>query len=228
MHLLIPESGAVTEDAKLRLEVIQKYVELGSGFSIASHDLELRGGGDLLGAQQSGSIASVGFDLYIELLEEAIQELQGQPPETLAKEPEIKTPFPAFLGEDYIPDVHQRLSLYRRFSAATRNSEIPPLEEELQDRFGSLPHEAQNLIWLIQIKLLLKKLKIEALTVGNEKVSILIGSSSSLNPIKAIALASAHPQTYQIKPDSKFIAKIPTGTLKDLFFNLETLFNKLS
>jgi transcription-repair coupling factor (superfamily II helicase) len=228
-YLLIPSEGALTEDAKRRLEVIQRFVELGSGFSIASHDLEIRGGGDLLGPQQSGNIAAVGFDLYTELLEEAIHELQGKPSslEASHREPEIKSPFPAFLGEEYVPDVHQRLSLYRRFSGATQDSEVDQMEEELRDRFGNLPTEAQNLLWLIRIKILLKSMGIETLTVGPEKVSLLPGTKSRLDPIRAISLISAYPKRYQLMPDSKFVAQVPTQTLRDLFFGLEGLFKNL-
>jgi len=228
-YLLIPDEGAVTHDAKRRLEVIQKFVELGSGFHIASHDLEIRGGGDLLGAQQSGNINAVGFDLYMELLEEAIHELQGKLPslEETAREPEIKTPFPAFLSEEFVPDIHQRLSLYRRFSATTRESEITALEEELRDRFGALPVEAQNLIWLIRLKQLLKHNGIESLTVGPEKISMLPGAKSGLNPASAIALVASKPDRYQLLPDSRFVAKLETGTLRELLFGMEKLLKDL-
>src|SRR5262249_28914016 len=197
-YLFIPAEGAVTDDARRRLEVIQKFVELGSGFSIASHDLEIRGGGDLLGPQQSGHIAAVGFDLYTELLDEAIHELQGKPvsAEESRREPEIKAPFPAYLAEEYVPDVHQRLSLYRRFSGATREEEILAREEELRDRYGALPAEAQNLLWLIRIKQLLKGLGIDSLTVGAERVSLVPGPGSRLDPARAISLISGDPHRY--------------------------------
>jgi len=227
-YLFIPAEGAVTDDAKKRLEVIQKFVELGSGFSIASHDLEIRGGGDLLGPQQSGHINAVGFDLYTELLEEAIHELQGQPADEAShREPEIKAPFPSFLADQYVPDVHQRLSLYRRFSAAREDSEVDRLEEELRDRFGPPPVEAQNLLWLIRIKVLLKRIGIDTLTVGPEKASLVPGPGSRLDPARAIALVSAHPHQYQLTPDSKLVVKVPTGSLRDLFFGLEGLFKRL-
>jgi transcription-repair coupling factor (superfamily II helicase) len=231
-YLLIPSEGGVSEDAKKRLEVIQRFVELGSGFSIASHDLEIRGGGDLLGAQQSGHIAAVGFDLYTELLDEAIRELEGKPltAEESQPEPEIKAPFPAFLSEVYVPDVHQRLSLYRRFSSAETESELDSLETELQDRFGGLPAEALNLAWLIRIKQLLKRLGVESLTVGPERVVMIPGPASKLDPIRAIALVSGHPSKYQLAPDpkgSKFIVNMQTPGLKDLFFALEQLFDRL-
>lgn len=224
-YLFVPEEGALTPDARRRLEVIQKFVELGSGFSIASHDLEIRGGGDLLGPQQSGSIAAVGFDLYTEILEEAIREIQGKPisPEDSQQEPEIKAPFPAYLSEDFVPDVHQRLSLYRRFSAAGQDTDIDRLEEEVRDRFGPPPLEAQNLFWLLRIKIVLKRAGIEAITVGPEKVSLSPGPRSQLNPVRAIALVSAYPHRYQLMPDSKIVARIPTGNLRDLLFALEGL-----
>lgn len=229
-YLLIPEEGAITELAKRRLEVIQRFVELGSGFSIASHDLEIRGGGDLLGPQQSGHIAAVGFDLYTELLEEAIRELEGKPisPEESSREPEIKTPFSAFLSEQYVPDVHQRLSLYRRFSAAQQEVEIDLLEEELQDRFGPAPEEAQNLLWLIRIKRILKKSGIDILTVGSGKISLTPAPENRINPKKMIELVSKSPKQYQITPDSKTVVMMPTTTLRDLYFALESLLNRVT
>src|SRR6185295_9663109 len=97
-------------------------------------------------------INAVGFDLYTELLEEAIREIQGKPPtpEESRREPEIKVPYPAFLADEYVPDVHQRLSLYRRFSSAENENSLDLLEQELRDRFGPMPLEAQNLVWLIR------------------------------------------------------------------------------
>lgn len=236
-YLLIPAEGAVTEDAKRRLEVIQRFVELGSGFNIASHDLEIRGGGDLLGPQQSGHIAAVGFDLYTELLEEAIHELEGKPETAQTqtrREPEIKLPFPAFLGEEYVPDIHQRLSLYRRFSATTQESELDALEEELRDRFGPLPVEAQNLLWMIRLKQLLVRTGIDSLTVGPEKVSMVIVSGSAIDPVRAISVVAGDRSRYQMTPDpsgpghTKLVAKVPTTSLRDLFFAIESLLKKLT
>lgn len=228
-YLMIPEHGAVTETARQRLEVIQKFVELGSGFSVASHDLEIRGGGDLLGAQQSGNIAAVGFDLYMELLEEAIHELEGKPAdETTTREPEIKVPFPAFLSEEYVPDVHQRLSLYRRFSGATQESEIDRFEEELMDRFGPLPIEAQNLLWLIRIKLALKSVGVSTLTVGSEKLVLVPDHINKIDPIKAISMVAANHKKYQLLPDSRFVINEATKSLRDLYFALNGIFKKIS
>ena len=217
------ESPQISHGATRRLEVIQRFVELGSGFSIASHDLEIRGGGNLLGAQQSGHIASVGFELYTELLEEAIQEIQGTIPEESKLEPEMKVPFPAFLSEKYIPDVHLRLSLYRQFSAARTSKEVQNLEEELQDRFGTIPSEAINFLWLIRIKQLLKAEGIQSLTVGPERISLLPATHTSFDPVRLIALLSAYPDKYQLTPDSKLVIAMKVNDTKSLFFALEKL-----
>lgn len=228
-YLLLPAEGAISEDAKKRLEVIQKFVELGSGFSVASHDLEIRGGGDILGAAQSGHIAAVGFDLYTELLEEAIHELQGKPlsAEDSHREPEIKVPFSAFLSEVYVPDVHQRLGLYRRLSGSSQEQEIDEIEMELQDRYGALPEEAKNLLWLIRVKQQLKLLRVDALTVGPERVVLTPGSNSLLDPIRAISLVASQSAKYQLTPDSKFIAKVKILSLKDLYFTVHTLLKEM-
>ncbi len=228
-YLLIPEDGGISNDAKKRLEVIQRFVELGSGFNIASHDLEIRGGGDLLGPQQSGYIASVGFDLYTELLEEAIREIQGRPlaPEESMREPEIKLPFSAFISEKYVPDVHQRLALYRRLSGTTQEAQIDEIEAEIQDRFGKLPDETVNLIWLIRVKRLLKTLRIESLTVGPERLAFTTEKESALDPTRAIALISSQPNRYQLTPDSKFIMTVKILSVKDLYFAVSTLLKEL-
>ncbi|MBS1963351.1 MAG: transcription-repair coupling factor [Bdellovibrionales bacterium] len=229
-YLFIPAEGVITEDAKKRLEVIQKFVELGSGFSVASHDLEIRGGGDILGPQQSGHINAVGFDLYTELLEEAIRELEGKPleAEDSHREPEIKVPFSALLPEDYVADPQQRLALYRRLSGASQEEQIDEIEVELQDRFGKLPEAAKNLLWLIRVKRMLKMLKVDALTVGPERVVLSPGADSALDPIRAIALVSSHGEKYSLTPDSKFIARVKILSLQDLYHSVSTLLRELS
>jgi transcription-repair coupling factor (superfamily II helicase) len=229
-YLFIPNEGAISEDAKKRLEVIQKFVELGSGFSVASHDLEIRGGGDILGAQQSGHINAVGFDLYTELLEEAIRELEGKPLESedSHREPEIKVPFSALLPEDYVQDPQQRLALYRRLSSSTQEEQIDEIEVELQERFGKLPETAKNLLWLIRVKRMLKMLKIDSLTVGPERIALVPGSGSALDPVRAIALISSHGDKYSLTPDSKFVARVKILSLQDLYHSVSTLLRELS
>ncbi len=229
-YLLIPGEAGISEDAKKRLDVIQRFVELGSGFNVASHDLDIRGGGDLLGPQQSGNIMAVGFDLYLSLLEEAIQEIRsgGGPAAQPEVEPEIKAPFPSFLPEDYVHDVHQRLSLYRRLSSAQSDADVDALEAELLDRFGPLPAPGSSLLWLIRVKVQLKRLGIDALTVGPERIVLTPGKGSALDPVRAIALVSGHPKLYSLTPESRFVARETVGSMKDLYFALESLLRNLT
>ena len=230
-YLLVPPESVISTDARKRLDVIQRFVELGSGFQVASHDLEIRGGGELLGPQQSGNIQAVGFDLYLELLEEAVREIreEGGPKSSESiKDPEIKAPFPAFLSEEYVPDVHQRLSLYRKLSSCSDDSQVDGLEEELRDRFGRPPDEAINLLWLIRTKVHLRRLGIDAITVGPEKLVLVPGQGSSLDPVRAVALLSAHPSRYQLTPDSRFVARRSVGSMKDLYFSIQDLLRDLA
>jgi transcription-repair coupling factor (superfamily II helicase) len=231
-YLLLPAQGEITEDARKRLEVLQKFVELGSGFQIASHDLELRGGGDILGPDQSGHIAAVGYELYLELLDEAIRELRSSSggldrQQSMAREPEIMTPFPAFLPEALVPEVHQRLSLYRRLSAAKNEADVRALEEELKDRFGPLGAEALNLLWLIRIKILLKDHGVDALTVGDGKVTLLPGPTSRFDTDRIIALISTRSADHQLTPDSRLVCRMDTGALRALLLDLESLFERI-
>ena len=232
-YLLTPLEGAITDDAQKRLEILQRFAELGSGFSIASHDLELRGGGDILGPEQSGHISAVGYELFMELLDEEIRELKragtAQAPTTPAsKEPEIKSPFPAFLPETYIPDIPQRLSLYRKLSAARSEADVASVEEELQDRFGPLGPEARNLLWLIRIKVTLKKHRIEALTVGDGKVTLLSAPKGSFDADKVIALLASDPIRYQLTTDSRLVARVSTVDLMTLSIELDALFKRIA
>jgi transcription-repair coupling factor (superfamily II helicase) len=143
------------------------------------------------------------------------------------KEPEIKIPFPAYLSEEYIPDVHQRLSIYRRFSGARDDNEIISLEEELKDRYGTLPDEAQNFIWLIRIKQSLKKYRIEALTVGPERISLMMGMKSATDPDRIIHMISQKPTQFQLTPDSKLVVNSPCTSLKEVNFALEALLEQI-
>jgi len=228
-YLLVSSTAQLTEEARMRLDVIQRFVELGSGFNIASYDLEIRGGGNLLGAEQSGQIAAVGFELYTQLLEEAVAELRGQVPteEESRKDPEIKVPFSAYLDESYIADVHQRLSLYRRISSAKNESELLQFEEDLRDRYGTLPEETQNLLWVIRLKIFLKKLGVDTFVASREKATMTPGKACLLEPSKAIQLMAKNPSLFQLMPDSKMVVKIPTPNMQRLYFHIEETLKSL-
>lgn len=232
-YLFLPSESVITDNAKKRLEVIQRFVELGSGFNIASHDLELRGAGDLLGPNQSGHIAAIGFELYTEMLQEAIQESRKQKAGEAQEvhhddfEPEIRAPFPAFFSENYIPDIHQRLTLYRRLSSAKSEAAITEIENELVDRFGPLPQEAEHLLWLVRIKLILKRLGFAALTLGVGKFSLTGHKSHQIQPEKLLKIIQTQPKVFQLSSENKLVVTAKIPTLKELCFFLESFSQKL-
>lgn len=205
-YLLLPEEGLITDEAKKRLEVIQRFVDLGSGFKVASHDLELRGGGDLLGKAQSGHIAAVGYELYTDLLEETIHELKGEKTEERF-EPEIRLPVAALLPDDYVPDIQQRLGLYKRLSQADTVDKIADLEAELVERFGTMPDAVKNLLELIQIKQLLVHYRIKTLLVGHDRISLDCSDGAKLSPDKVLSAVKRSPKELSVTPESKLILR---------------------
>ncbi len=179
-YLLVPEPEHITEDARRRLEALQRFTELGAGFQIASQDLEIRGGGELLGAQQSGSIAAVGFDQYVKMLEAAVAELRGEPIHSEV-DPELLIEEPGFIPDDYVPDPGQRLELYKRLSAIADDDELKTVMDEISDRYGPLPGETILLGELMGIKALARKLGVIALEVSKARVAIALPGDSPLH-----------------------------------------------
>lgn len=152
-YLLLDEGVSLSKDAQKRLKVLMEYSDLGSGFHIAMSDLQIRGGGAALGVSQSGHIAAVGYDMFLQLLDEAVSDMKGEP-KTETLEPEINIAMSAFIPEDYIPDLDQRLHIYRRLSRMTGLNEISAFREELTERYGKPPVEALNILLKIMIRIL--------------------------------------------------------------------------
>ncbi len=206
-YLMLPAQRAVTRDAQRRLEVLQAFTELGAGFTIASHDLEIRGAGNLLGPDQSGAIAAIGFDLYTQLLEESVAEMRGEPVRHEV-EPEVSLPLPAYLPDDYVPDVHQRLVFYKRYSAAANPEELDDLRAELVDRFGDPPVEVDNLSQLMALKVDLRELRLRALEAGPGRVVLTLGPDARLDPKKLAALVQRSKGLYRLTPELKLVARV--------------------
>jgi transcription-repair coupling factor (superfamily II helicase) len=206
-YLLVPARRTVTKDAQRRLEVLQRFTELGAGFSIASHDLEIRGAGNLLGAEQSGSISAIGFDLYAQLLEEAVSEVRGEPPKVQI-EPEVTLPMPALIPDDYVPDVHQRLVFYKRFSQASNPDEVQDLRSELVDRFGEAPDEVDNLSEQTLLKIDMRDLRLRALEGGPGRLVVTLGADALLDGMKVAALVQKSKGVYRLTPDMKLVVKL--------------------
>ena len=162
-YLLVPGEAGLSTEAQKRLKALMEFTELGSGFKIALHDLQIRGAGNLLGQAQSGQLAEVGYELYLQLLEQAIREFKGEAREEELPDPEIRMPVAAYLPEDYVPDIQQRLALYRRLSDRLSPEMVQELEEELLDRFGPLPPEGRNLLEVVRAKHQLRRLGIKRL-----------------------------------------------------------------
>jgi transcription-repair coupling factor (superfamily II helicase) len=163
-YLLVPSRRVLTEDAEKRLRVIEEFDELGVGFKIALKDLEIRGAGNLLGPEQSGFIVGLGFDLYVKLLEEAVQELKGEAA-AVPPEPRLLTDWSAYLPDDYVPDEHEKLNLYRRLAETRSIDELDDLTLEMMDRFGQLPPPAVALFELRRLRLLGRGATVESLRV---------------------------------------------------------------
>ncbi|MCD6186591.1 MAG: transcription-repair coupling factor [Desulfuromusa sp.] len=214
-YLLIPGEAALTRDARERLRVLQELTELGAGFRIASHDLELRGAGDLLGGKQSGPIAAIGFELYTELLEETIDRLRGKEREERI-DPEIRLGLSAFLAEKYLPDPNQRLQFYQRMARAENDEELFDLVEELRDRYGEPPLAGELLIAIMRLRILLKKLCVELLEYDNKRLSLLFHSSTKVSPDLIRQLVTEQPDRYRLGADFKLnieLGRLPPGEL---------------
>jgi transcription-repair coupling factor (superfamily II helicase) len=183
-YLLVPEPEHITEEARRRLEALQRFTELGAGFQIASQDLEIRGGGELLGAKQSGSIAAVGFDQYVQMLEAAVHELRGEPIHS-AVDPELAIETPGFIPDDYVPDPGQRLELYKRLSAIGDDDELGAVLTEIADRYGPLPGDVVLLGELMGVKAIARKLGALALEMSAGRIAIALPADTRVDPVAA-------------------------------------------
>jgi len=206
-YLLIPGEQALTDDATRRLEAIQDLAALGSGFRLASMDLEIRGAGNLLGAEQHGNLAAVGYDTYMELLEQAIEELRGHEPRP-ALDPEIRLPIPARLPEAYVPDVRQRLVLYKRLAGAPDAESVERLRDELLDRFGPLPSEAENLLGVIRVKVAARALGIASIALEEGELVLAAAPASRVDPARLVALVRERGDL-RVLPDHRIRASAP-------------------
>lgn len=209
-YFLLPQSGNITKDAEERLQVLETYQDLGSGFHIASHDLDIRGSGDLLGRSQSGHMLAIGFDTYVSLLQECVAELQGEPLE-YSVDPEINIPIESNIPNDYIPDVGLRLSYYKKLASAEADSSFVEIEEELEDRFGRPPQSVFNLLRMMKIKAMLRKLGVKSLTSGKVGYSLYFDPSTPIDTAKLVEQITRYPQNYQVAADGKLIIKMPGG-----------------
>ncbi|MCP4448421.1 MAG: transcription-repair coupling factor [Myxococcales bacterium] len=203
-YLMVPAPEKLSDDARKRLETLQRYTDLGAGFSIASQDLEIRGAGDLLGAKQSGSIAAIGFDAYTQMLEEAVAELRGEPVHS-ERDPELNVDIPGFIPDDYVPDTAQRLALYKRLASALDADEVREILEEMIDCYGPLPGEVGTLGELMVVKSQARRLRALSLELGPARLVLALGEDTPLDPAQVMNLMKQHPGRYKLTPDMRLV-----------------------
>jgi len=206
-YLLVSSLSRLTPEARKRLKALMDYTDLGSGFKIALHDLQIRGAGNLLGAAQHGHVAAVGYEMYTQLMEEAIHELKGEPAQERI-EPEIVLGLPAFIPETYVPDTEQRLVHYRRFSVLKTSKELADLLRELTDRYGEPPEEVNNLANLIELKHELARAGVRKLEMGREGMTFSFAEKTSIAPERVLDLVKKDPDHTRFYPDGRlFLAQ---------------------
>ncbi len=231
----IGENSGLTKQAKQRLEAIQHMEELGSGFYLAMHDLEIRGAGEVLGDSQSGEMQEVGFNLFTEMLNRAVAALkQGREPDLtqpLGIATEINLHTPALLPNDYAPDVHERLSLYKRLANCDKAEEIDDLQEELIDRFGELPPQAQSLLATHRVRLLVKPYCVGKLDATSEQIVVQFSADfakeAPIEPIRIINLIQKN-RSYRLAGQDKLLFSRHSPTLNDKVAAIKELFKQLT
>ncbi|MDX2164021.1 MAG: transcription-repair coupling factor [Gammaproteobacteria bacterium] len=216
--LLTPPHQKITPDAEKRLEAISKLEDLGVGFALATHDLEIRGAGEILGESQSGEMHEIGFSLYMELLERAMKSGVPEPVKS-----SIDLQIPAFIPEDYIPDVHARLVLYKRIASCKDQAKLDELQVEFIDRFGLLPEQTKNLFASTSLKLNSEKLGIKKITANSKSTRIEFTETPNIDSLKLITLIQTKPNLYKL--DGPHGLKIMR---KETVEELETLLQSLT
>ncbi len=221
-YLLIPPNKRLDADAQERLKVIHENTALGSGITIAHHDLELRGAGNLLGEDQSGHVEAVGYETYLELLEETLRELKGEEV-TERVDPDINVRIPALIPDQYMPDLRIRLAWYRRFASIQTPEDVDQLEGELRDQFGRPPEEVLNLLGLMLIRSLCRELHIRDLSSGPKAISLAFTEHTPLPPSEIVALAAREKGRVVLTPDMRVNIKLEAITWPKIYDELLAL-----
>ncbi|MDR6641678.1 transcription-repair coupling factor (superfamily II helicase) [Luteibacter sp. 1214] len=230
-YLIVPDRKAMTADAEKRLEALASLEELGAGFTLATHDLEIRGAGEMLGEEQSGQIQEIGFGLYTELLDRAVRALKsGKVPDfdlTSEHETEVELHLPALIPEDYLPDVHARLTLYKRIASARDEHGLRELQVEMIDRFGLLPDQIKCLFAVAQLKLMATPLGIRKVDFGANGGRITFRDKPDIDPMALIKLIQQQPRVFKMDGQDKLrvILELPGSaerirTAQDLLVSL--------
>ena len=230
-YLLTPHPRAMTSDARKRLEAITEAEDLGSGFILATHDLEIRGAGELLGDEQTGNIQTIGYSLYMELLNRAVQAIRdGKTPnldQPLRAGTEVNLRLPALIPDDYLPDIHTRLVLYKRISNAESDEQLTALQVEMIDRFGLLPDSTKNLFRVTQLKLRSDQLGIRKIDASVKSGKLEFEQDSIIDPGTLVALLQSEPHRYRLSTANQLTFYESMEKPEIRFSKVERLLKKL-
>ena len=231
-YLVAPPKAVTTPDATKRLEAIDSLEDLGSGFTLATHDLEIRGAGELLGDTQSGQIQQIGFSLYTELLGRAVDSLRA------GEEPDLETPLnagveinlhvPALLPDDYVPDVHLRLMIYKRISACTNDEDLRELQVELIDRFGLLPVATKNFMRVAAIKQSAQTLGIEKIDAADSGGYLVFAQQSHIDPVALVQLVQNDSRTHRLQGTHRLQFRLDLSDIETRYQTIEKLLVNLA
>ena len=206
-YLITPPRRSMTADAKKRIDALESIEDLGTGFTLATHDMEIRGAGELLGEDQSGQMQELGFSMYMEMLDKAVKDLkEGRQPDLerpLDHGAEVDIGAPTLIPDDYLPDVHSRLLMYQRIASADSQKALRELQVEMIDRFGLLPDQLKNLFRITQLKLKATPLGIRKIEMGPAGGRITFDEKPNIEPIKIIQLIQLQAQRYQLDPQQR-------------------------
>ncbi len=205
-YLVAPPPTAMSDEARLRMAALERFTELGSGFKVASLDLELRGAGDLLGAEQSGTVSSVGFELFVQMLEDAVAELKG---ETVSHDidPEVSLDTPLLLPDVYIEDIGVRLSFYKRLASADGEADVSAIAEEMEDRFGPAPDAARTFVRAMALKPALRRLRVLGCEATSQRVTLHLADDAPIDVAGLVVMVAQSKGRLKLTPDRKLSAR---------------------
>jgi len=230
-YLLTPHPKVISSDARKRLDAISEAEDLGSGFILATHDLEIRGAGELLGDEQTGNMQTVGFSLYMEMLDRAVKAIKaGKTPNLdrpLKEDTEINLHLPALIPADYLPDVHSRLVLYKRISNAEDNDQLKNLQVEMIDRFGLLPEPTKILFRLTSLKLVAEHLGIKKVDAGVKGGKLEFSQDTPIDPFSIVQLVQSEPHRYRLQTANQLSFEENMEKPETRFQKIERLFERL-
>ena len=224
-YFLVPGEDIITEEAKKRLQAIQEMSYLGAGFRLALKDLEIRGAGNLLGAEQSGHIQAVGFDLYMEMLEKAVAELKGMKIEE-EFETSINLKADAFIPEEYIDDMTLRLGIYRRIASSKTHDTLKAIESEMEDRFGKIPEEVKNLTDIMRLKITARELLITTIRESDGRISVTFSPETKVEPKDIFELRAKSGVNMSFLPDG-FDLDLKGFSRKEVYRNVSEIMHEL-